>query len=261
VRLLLLFLLTAVLLFGQVFKLFLKDGDYHLVREYHVEGDRVRYYSTERSQWEEIPTALVDLAKTEHVRAAKLQSEQRMSKEFDAEEQAERELQHEIGSIPQDTGSYYRIAGQVKTLPAADYKVITDKRRAILKTISPIPIVPGKAAVVIQGEHSKFIIHESRPQFYVRPAKQDQFGIAKLTPRKNTRIVESVSIVPVENADIENRKEDAIFTQQLAGNLFKIWPEKPLTPGEYAVVEYNGDSYDPNGEVDLIIWDFAYQPQ
>jgi hypothetical protein len=41
-------------------KLVLKDGTYQMAREYAVEVDRVRYWSVERSQWEEIPSALVD---------------------------------------------------------------------------------------------------------------------------------------------------------------------------------------------------------
>ncbi len=38
-------------------KLFLKDGSYHVVREYEVQTDtdRVHFYSIERSQWEDIP--------------------------------------------------------------------------------------------------------------------------------------------------------------------------------------------------------------
>src|SRR5271168_3970344 len=41
-------------------KLILKDGNYQLVREYSVDGDRVRYYSLDSSQWEEMPSSLVD---------------------------------------------------------------------------------------------------------------------------------------------------------------------------------------------------------
>ena len=41
-------------------KLYLKGGSYLLVKSYEVQGDRVRYYSLERSDWEEVPLALVD---------------------------------------------------------------------------------------------------------------------------------------------------------------------------------------------------------
>src|ERR1035437_6147260 len=36
-------------------KLYTTDGEYQLVREYRVEGDRVKFYSVERSEWEEVP--------------------------------------------------------------------------------------------------------------------------------------------------------------------------------------------------------------
>ena len=52
-------------------KLYLKDGGYHLVREYQVQPDRVRFYSVERSEWEEIPLDLVDLKRTEAEAAAR----------------------------------------------------------------------------------------------------------------------------------------------------------------------------------------------
>ena len=66
VRRCLLAILAAVLALGTSnFPLYLKDGTRHMVREYKVDGDRVRYYSTERGDWEEIPLELVDIDKTE----------------------------------------------------------------------------------------------------------------------------------------------------------------------------------------------------
>src|SRR6266496_2879850 len=46
-------------------KLYLKDGGYHVVREYQVQTDRVHFYSVERSQWEDIPLEMIDLKRTE----------------------------------------------------------------------------------------------------------------------------------------------------------------------------------------------------
>ena len=62
VRLLLL-LACFVALGDAAIALYLADGAEMSVREYEVVEDRVRYYSLERSQWEEIPLDLVDIAK------------------------------------------------------------------------------------------------------------------------------------------------------------------------------------------------------
>ena len=64
-KLLLALVILAMTAWAANVKLYLKDGSYHIVREYKTEGDRVKYYSVERSSWEEIPVALVDLKRTE----------------------------------------------------------------------------------------------------------------------------------------------------------------------------------------------------
>lgn len=255
VRAVVLLLLAASLVFGDTFRLFLKDGGFHLVREYQVEGDRVRFYSTERSEWEEIPLALVDLGKTEQQRKARQEQQQEVTREQDEEDKALREQRREIASIPTDPGGYYDLDGQVKALKLADYQVITSKKRRTLQILSPIPLVPGKASVVIKGSHSDFVVNEARPNFYMRLAKEERFGIIRLTPRKDARLVEDISITPVVKQAMEERKQMDTFEQQLADGLYKVWPEKSLEPGEYALVEYT--ETEDQQDIELLVWDFA----
>src|SRR5882672_7505117 len=101
----LLFLL-ALCAFAANVKLYLKDGGYHLVREYKVEADRVRYYSLERSDWEEIPLTLVDLKRTETEVSERQAVIEKEAKMITAEDQAEKEHAKEVARIPQGPGVY-----------------------------------------------------------------------------------------------------------------------------------------------------------
>ena len=123
--------------------------------------------------------------------------------------------------------------------------------------VSPVPLIPGKASVIVKGEHAKFAVDDNRPSFYLRLAKEERFGIIRLTPKKNIRVVENIAILPVAKQAFEERKQMDTFEQQLASGLYRVWPEKPLTPGEYALVEFS-DREDAD-DVELLVWDFAYQ--
>src|SRR5215470_16459037 len=77
-------------------KLYMKDGSYHVVREYQVQQDRVRFYSVERSQWEEIPLDLVDLKRTEAEQSERKSELEKEAKILSEEDRVEREIQQEV---------------------------------------------------------------------------------------------------------------------------------------------------------------------
>jgi hypothetical protein len=246
------------MLLADTFKLYLKEGGYHSIREYSVQGDRVHYFSTERGDWEDIPLALVDLDKTEKERHSRETELSKEAQEESEETKALREERKEIAAIPADPGAYYRTTGKVDTLLIADYQVVTNKKRKALQILSPLPLVPGKASVVIKGEHASYQLKETRPNFYLRLAEQKRFGIITLAPKKGQRLVENISIVAAANQANEERNQMETFEQDLGNGLFKVWPEKDLAAGEYALVEF-ADTGDIN-DVQLIIWDFAVRP-
>src|SRR6476661_5402841 len=99
-------------------KLYLKDGTFQLAREYKVDGDRVRYYSAERSEWEDIPLALIDLKRTEGEVAERKKAIEEEAKILSEEDKAERALQDEILKIPQNPGVYYIDGKETKRIKA-----------------------------------------------------------------------------------------------------------------------------------------------
>lgn len=237
------------------FKLYLKDGNFHLVREYKVEADVVHYYSVERGEWEDIPLSLVDLSRTKEEVADKAEARAEEEKVVKEEETALKEERAEIKLIPRDPGVYILDQGKLNIFPQATSKVHTDKGRTVLKVLSPLPVLNGKGFVELDGEKSPTVIHSSRPDLYVQLSAEERFGIIKLMPKKGVRVAERVLFVPVSKEIVEEVDEVAVFRKQLTGSdLYKVWPEKALEPGEYAVIQYLP------GKLNAQMWDFSYQP-
>ncbi len=139
-QLLLLWFVFVFTLSAANLKLYLKDGGFQLVREYKVEGDRVTYYSVERSDWEEIPTDLVDLKRTNGEASARQEKQQKETRELADEQAAARENRQEILKIPRDPGVYRLEDNQLRVFDAAESTIHNSKGRNVLKTL--VPVVP-----------------------------------------------------------------------------------------------------------------------
>ena len=244
------FLAFAALGLGATVRLYLKDGTYQLAGEYQVQQDRVRYYSTERGDWEEIPLELVDLDRTRKESSAREESLKADVKAQAEEDVAIRSAREEVARVPTEPGVYLIQPGKLEPLKAAETKLVNNKKRSVLKLLSPIPIVAGKSTVELDGETAVFRISTPRPEFYFRLSEEQAFGLVKLGTKKGVRVVETVNYLPVVQEAMEERQLVPTFKKQESDRLFKIWPEKPLEPGEYALLEFT------EGAVNMQVWDF-----
>ena len=240
--------------FGATTRLYLKDGDYQIVREYQVLQDRVRYFSTERGDWEEIPLELVDLDRTKKDAAERQAAVEADAKEQDVEDKAIRAERKEAARVPEGPGVYYITGDKIESLKMAEVEVNSSKGRSILKALAPVPIVPGKSTVEIKSESAAYRAPGDKPEFYIRLSDDERFAIIKLTKKKNARLLETIAILPVTNEVVEDLKLVATFKRQTSERTYKIWPEKPLEPGEYALIQYS------EGALNWQVWDFGIGP-
>jgi hypothetical protein len=247
-----LLLALALVAWAANIRLYLTDGSYHLVREYQVQADRVRYYSVERSEWEEIPVDMVDLKRTQSEVAERKEAIAKEEKVVAEESAAEAEVKKEASRIPQEPGAYWIEGKEAKALPLGEVAVHSNKGRTVLQKLSPIPAVTGKATLEMTGAHATTVFTDPEQEFYVQLEGTEAFGIAKLTTKGAVRIVENLTYHPLTNdIVIEDRTMMDYLHRQLGDGLYKIWPKDPLPPGEYAIVRYT------DGKVDIESYDFA----
>jgi len=159
--------------------LILTDGSFQIVREYERQGDRVRYYSVERSSWEEIPTEMVDWPATEKAGAETAASQQETLDRLRVGAASDVAVTIDTGSsllvgsgvfLP-DSAGFYVLDGQtVLGLVQVEAQSRIDKGRAILKGISGVPFISTKRIIEVPGKRAKVRIQNAEPEFFIRTA-------------------------------------------------------------------------------------------
>ncbi len=246
-------------------RLYLKDGSYQLVKSYEVRGDRVRYYSIERSDWEEIPASLVDFDATKR-NALELESEQ--ARRVDQAKRLEHQRFEATAPtgfqvapgfhLPNQDGVYAFDGRRVYTLIQSGGRLVTDKKRLALSIAVPGPLLKGRSLVEIDGAHAAVRLANLQPTFYIQAA--DNWGAqAQLIPvktAKESRVVEKIQSGVGVGKSGELRDIISIERQQVAPGLYLIKPVQPLDPGEYALGEMVPENKQ-EAKLNIAVWDFG----
>jgi hypothetical protein len=262
-------------------KLVLKDGTFQLVRDYRRNGERVRYLSAERGDWEEIPAAMVDWDATANAEAAERAEEDALAKKLHAQEQAQRietvmdvdaSLQVAPGVfLPPGEGMFLIDGKSVKPLEQVGSQIKTDKKQYLKQVLSPIPIVPSKRNVQIPGSRARVRVTNGQTEFYLREAPPDpdrttpivkssrpgesgpEVELVRATVKGDKRQLESIKNLFGEQIE-EKRSTISIQRWEIAPTVFRFTLSEPLPPGEYALAEILPDG------MNLFVWDFGVDP-
>jgi hypothetical protein len=248
-------------------KLVMKDGSYQLVRSYEQKGDVVRYYSVERSQWEEIPSSLVDWdATTKSAEQDRNQADALISKveKREAQQRAtevmdvDASLEVKPGVLlPPGEGLYLVADKSVTLLNEVRTSQRLDKGQAVKRVLVPVPIISAKHRMEIPGKRAGIRTTAHDPQFYLRiPYDSDQdpeVELFKAEVKGDTRLVEVISTNVVGENKYE-RKTLALERWNVAQGVFRFTLAEDLPPGEYAVAVIL-----PEG-INMYVWDFGVDP-
>ncbi|HWY19962.1 MAG TPA: hypothetical protein VNX26_02015 [Candidatus Acidoferrum sp.] len=165
-------------------RLILKDGSYQLITKYELKGDRVRYKSAERDEWEELPSALVDWPATEKYEKDRATSAipeaKALDKETDAERAAEESHLPQVAPglrLPEDSGVFlldnFQGQAQLVEMQQLEGDVNRNTRGNIFRgAINPIG--GAKQSVELEGEHATVHAHVAVPSIYINVDEEDR---------------------------------------------------------------------------------------
>ena len=262
-------------------KLILTDGTFQLVRDYQRIGERVRYMSAERGEWEEIPASMVDWDATAKAAAAEKGEEDALAKKIHAQEQTQKietvmdvdaSLQVAPGIfLPPGEGMFLIDGKYVLHLEQVGSQVKTDKKQFLKQVLSPIPVVSSKRNVEIPGSHATIRVSNSQAEFYLREAPPDpdratpilkssrpgesgpEVELVRAIVKGNSRQLESIRSLFGQELE-QKRTSISIQRWDVAPTVFRFTLSEPLPPGEYALAEILPDG------MNMFVWDFAVDP-
>ena len=169
-------------------RLYLTDGSYQSVTKYEVKGERVRYLSAERGEWEELPKSMVDWPATEKYakdRAAGGAPPEAaaLEKEIEAERAEEEALSPHVLpglQLPEEGGVFlldtYEGNPELVPIEQRGGSVNKNTKKNILRaTVNPI--ASAHQMVEVPGKHAPMQSHVAVPALYINIDRgEDQPG-------------------------------------------------------------------------------------
>jgi hypothetical protein len=253
-------------------RLILKDGSYQAVSQYERQGDRVRYFSAERYEWEEVPASLVDWDATNKYATDLASGKARMHVET-PEEREEREAEEanspEIAPglrLPGSGGVFlfesYNGKQEAAEILQNGSEVNQSKKKNVLRAAIN-PAAGAKQSFELKGAHAQIQAHSGQPVVYVDIdegasdiAPGDRFRIVRAQPKSDARVIGNLKVSLSGKTSQESIAISTTVEKIGKGQWLKVTPSRELTPGEYALVEMLGPQ-----EMNLYVWDFGVNPQ
>lgn len=243
-------------------KLILTDGTFQLVREYERRGDRVRYYSIERSQWEELPVELVDWEATlQAEREAERRREEirKRIQEIQQEELARSihvDASIEVGPglfLPDSAGLYAVIDGQILALEQSPVEMKLDKGRLLTQILVPVPVIPTRHRVQLPGARATVRLRHGQPEFYFRTAddRTPEIELVRARIKGEHREVQNINTF-ITGDQIEQRDTLLLQRWPVAPRVYRFTLGQSLEPGEYVILELI-----PQKGISMFVWDFG----
>jgi hypothetical protein len=257
-------------------RLILKDGSYESVREYQILDDRVRYFSMERREWEEMPSSLVDWDATGKL--AGTSSQEALERKNEALNQAAKDRSEEESrapvlmpgiQLPASGGVYLLDTFQSQPVLSRLAQNGADLQKNLGSNILRgviNPIAGSKQTIELKGPHALIQSHVPSPAFYlsVDPGDQeagydsrtaqDHLKLVRCRDKKGNRIVLTIEIAIYGKVKVRADYVDVVV-EPVTDYWVKITPKLVLNKGEYAIVEF-----DAKGSANQYVWDFGMNP-